>query len=354
MDRSLIRRLGAVPVVAAMLSVAACSTGVSASGDGGGAASEPAKSSKVTKAADLRIAFFSSGENNTYLQAGIAAVKETAKAAGASVDVFDGKFDAQVQYNQVQSAITSGKYNAFVLEANDGNLLCNIITKTAANAGILVSVINQPLCDRALGSGDDLWSPGTVTTVAGQTADLYLDWVKAVERENPDGGSVAAIMGTSLSTNSINFKNALAQLVKDNPKFKVVSQQYTDYTTPKASAAVQTILQANPKLDIVMSNYSGMTVGVTAGVKAAGRQKSVKVYDMGGDDWALKAVKSGSLAGTVILLPKQEGAQGVKALIDTAEGRTVPHFIDLNKTQTLPGGSVFVTPADVDDYSAEY
>ncbi|MFE7243152.1 sugar ABC transporter substrate-binding protein [Streptomyces sp. NPDC057580] len=350
---SLRRSSLAAVAAAAVLSLGACSTGVSSTGNDN-RSTESSQPADVSKASDLKIAFFSSGENNTYLQAGIAAVKETAKKAGASVDVFDGKFDAQVQYNQVQTAITSGKYNAFVLEANDGNLLCNIATKQAKQAKILVSVINQPLCGRALKSGEDLWSPGTVTMVAGQTSDLYQDWVKQVARENPDGGKVAAVMGTSLSTNSISFKNALKMLVKENPKFKVVSQQYTDYTTPKASAAAQTILQANPDLDIIMSNYSGMTVGVTAGVKAAGRQKSVKVYDMGGDSWALKTVKSGDLAGTVVFLPKQEGVEGVQALIDTVEGKTVPRFIDLNKTDTLPADGVFVSPKNVDAYTAEY
>jgi ABC-type sugar transport system substrate-binding protein len=41
----------------------------------------------------LRLAFFSVGGNNTYLLAGMRGAKDAAKKYGASIQVFDGKFD---------------------------------------------------------------------------------------------------------------------------------------------------------------------------------------------------------------------------------------------------------------------
>ena len=307
---------------------------------------------KVASPKDLKIAFFSSATNNTYLQAGIAGAKQAASEMGASVDVFDGKFSAQEQFNQIQSALTSDKYNAFVVEANDGNLLCDILTKDAVQKGVMVSLINQPICGRATKAGDQLWQPGTVTFIGGQTLDVYQTWVRQIMSENPNGGNVAVVSGPDLGANTINLNEAL-KIMKQNPKFKIVANQKTDYSTPKGFDAAQTILQANPKLDILISNYSGMTQGVVEAVKAATRQGGVKVYDMGGDKWAINAVKTGDLAESVIFLPKREGYLGVKSLGDRVKGASVPKFINLTKSTTLPG-TPFVTKKNVSQFSAEY
>lgn len=301
---------------------------------------------------DLEIAFFSSATNNTYLQAGIDGVKRAAEEMGASVDVFDGKFDAQVQYDQIQSALTSGKYNAFIVEANDGNLLCDILTKDAPQKDVLVSAMNQPLCGRATNAGDELWEPGTVTFIGGQTLDVYQAWIEQIMSENPDGGQVAVVSGPDLGANTINLNEALG-LMKKDPSFEIVANQKTDYSTPQGFDAAQTILQANQDLDILISNYSGMTQGVVEAVKAAGRLQDVKVYDMGGDTWAVNALKKGELVQSVAFLPEQEGYLSAKVLGDFVSGEDVPPFINLTESETLPG-TPFVTQENVAEFDPEY
>lgn len=301
---------------------------------------------------DLKMAFFSSAANNSYLQAGIAGVQRAADEMGATVDIFDGKFDAQVQFDQIQSALTSGKYNAFIVEANDGNLLCDILTQEAPQAGILVSAMNQPICGRAINTGDELWEPGTVTFVGGQTADVYQAWVDDIMSDNPDGGQVAVISGPDLGANTINLNEALAAMEED-PSFTIVANQKTDYSTPQGFDAAQTILQANSDLDIIISNYSGMTQGVVEAVKAGNRLDSVKVYDMGGDRWAVEAVKRGELAQTVIFLPELEGYLSAKVIGDFVSGEDVPRFINLTEADTLPG-TPFVVRDNADEFTPEY
>ena len=300
----------------------------------------------------MKIAFFSSATNNTYLQAGIDGVKRAADELGASVDVFDGKFDAQVQFDQIQSALTSGKYNAFVVEANDGNLLCDILTLQAPEKDVLVSVMNQPICGRATNAGDELLEPGTVTFVGGQTLDVYQAWVESIMADNPDGGQVAVISGPDLGANTINLNEALGAMESDS-SFKIVANRKTDYSTPQGFEAAQTILQANKDLDIIISNYSGMTQGVVEAVKAASRQRDVKVYDMGGDSWAIDAVKGGDLAQTVIFLPELEGYLSVKSIGDLVSGEEVDKFINLTESDTLPG-TPFVSKDNADEFTPEY
>lgn len=347
-----LRRLAPVIFVAVALSTALAACGTpSDSGNATSGSTSSAQPSTSLAPDDLKIAFFSAGTNNTYLQAGIAGAKEAAKAAGAEIDVFDGKFDAQEQFNQMQSALTSGKYNVFVVEPNDGNLVCNLLSKQAVEKDILVSVFNQPICDRATKAGDEVWQPGTVTYVGGQTLDVYNAWIDRIIQENPDGGKVAVISGPDLNANTINLNTALKKL--DGAGFSVVANQKTDYSTPKAYAAAQTMLQANRDLDLIISNYSGMTQGVVQAAKAGNRLGSVKIYDMGGNKWALGAVADGQLAQTVIFLPRQEGFDAVDAVIKSVQGKEVPKFINLTESDVLPG-TPFVTKDNVSKFTPEY
>jgi len=336
-------RAGALLLVAALAT--ACSTGTESSSSSSAAASKP---SGVDGRKDLKIAYFSAGTSNAYLQAGIDAAKKKADEMGAELDVFDGEFDAQTQFNQMQTALTSGKYNAFAVEPNDGNLVCNLLTKQAPKKDVLVSVFNLPICGRATNLGEETWEPGTVTYVGGQTLDIYNEWIKTVMEENPDGGKIALISGPDLNANSICFFKAAKAFAK-NPKFKVVAKQTTDYTTPRAFQAAQTILQSNPDLDIIMSNFSGMTRGV---VKAVGT-KDVKIYDFGGDAWALNNVKSGKLAQTVMMLPRQESIEALEALGMVADGETPPKFINLTEDESLPG-TPFADKQNLSQFKGEY
>jgi len=343
-------RAAATTLVAAALALSACSTASDKASQSNSAGAGPSVS--ITQPSQLKIAYFSAGTGDSYLQAAIEAAHAEAGKLGATLNVFDGQFDAQTQYNQIQTALTSGKYNAFAVEPNDGNLLCNLLTKEAVDKGILVSVFNEPICDRAVKEGDQLWQPGTVTYVGGQTVASYDQWVKSIIDANPSGGKVAVITGPDLNANTLVMR-AAEELIKANNKFEIVAKQTTDYSTPKAFAAAQTILQANPGLGIFISNYSGMTRGVVQAVNGAGKKGQVKTYDFGGDNWSLGAVKAGDIEQTVVMLPKQETIDAIDALADVVNGKTVDHFIDLTKSPKLPG-MAFVTAQNVDKFTAEY
>lgn len=302
----------------------------------------------VESASELTIAYFSAGASNAYLQAAIASAEETAEAMGAELDVFDGQFDPQVQYDQMQSALTSGRYNAFAVEPNDGNLVCNLLTEDAPEAGVVVSVFNLPICGRATNLGEETWEPGTVTYVGGQTLDVYEQWVAQVVEENPDGAEVALISGPDLNANSINFFQA-AEAFEEAEGFEVVAQQTTDYTTPQAFNAAQTMLQSNPDLGVIMSNFSGMTRGVVQAVA----DRDVKIYDFGGEQWSLDSVASGDIQSTVMMLPRQETILAIEALGDYVEGEDVPVFINLTEHESLPG-TPFATEENLNEFTAEY
>lgn len=327
----------------ACLALTSCSTGIEK-----GKTSNKIIDAPVSDPADLKIAYFSAGTSNSYLQASIKEAKKVAGELDADLDVFDGQFDAQNQFDQMQQALTSGKYNAFLVEPNDGNLVCDLLTQEAPEKGVLVSVFNLPICGRDTKLGKQTHEPGTVTYVGGQTLDVYRSWIKSVTKAHPDGAKVGLISGPDLNANTLSFFEA-AKGFKEDEGFTVAAKQTTDYTTPKAFEAARTMLQANPDLDVIMSNFSGMTRGV---VEATGGKK-VEVFDFGGDEWALGNVKDGSLTGTVMMLPRQETREAIEAVADYVEGKHVPPFIDLTESAELPG-TPFVTARNVGEFTAQY
>ena len=85
----------------------------------------------------LRVAFFGFAAANGFAQATWAGVQEGAAAIGAEVEFFDPVFDANTQISQIQDAITAGDWDAFVIQANDGNAVVPVIEEALA-AGIPV------------------------------------------------------------------------------------------------------------------------------------------------------------------------------------------------------------------------
>jgi ribose transport system substrate-binding protein len=345
----------------AAAAISACGSEVSGGGAAGGGSSDGKKldvgngTSIPVGNGQLKIAFFSGAANNQYLQAGIRAAKEEAKRVGAQMTVFDGQFDVARQSNQVQSAITSGKYNAFVAEANDPQQMCKIFSETAPKAGILVSVINGPLCARATKSGDEVWQPGTVNFVGGtQTRDAFTNWLEKIAEENPGPQQVAVLIGPVLGANSQNTKLAVQAVTKKHPDFKVIAVTETDYSLPDGQAKAQNLLQAHKDLTLLVSNYSDVTRGALQSVKAAGRLGKVKVYDYGSNKWAVQAVKQGDLAMTGVMLPYTEVADAVKSLAAAWKGEQVPHFDDLAKADAAPKGGLIISRENVDQFTPEY
>lgn len=295
----------------------------------------------------LKIAFLSAATNNVYLQAGIKGAQDAAAAAGVTVEVFDGNWDPQTQYNQVQNIITGGEYTAILAEMNDGNQACKILTEEAPKAGILVAVANQTLCGRSSNEGDELWAPGTLTFVGGsQGRSEFRRWILGIAESNTGPQKVAVVTGPDLNANTNNTDLALADVKAAHPEFEVVGVVRTDYSVLQGNEKTLPLLLANPDLSILISNYSDMTRGAVQALQQAGMSEKVKVYDYGGNEWAFGAVKAGQVHSTNTVTPYTEMFKAVEALATAWKGESVARYIPLPTTM--------VTADNVDSIKPEY
>lgn len=293
------------------------------------------------------IAFFSAGASNNYLQTGIKEAERVAKEYGWKIEIFDGGFDPLKQLNQLQNAVAQKKFDAFLIEAVDGNQLCDMVQSSVLPANIAVSAINIELC----GAVDDA-AEGTLTFVGGQGVNVYQDIYKDIVETNPDGGKIAIIGGPSTGTPYLNNIKGMELEIASHDKWQIIGPYSTDYTANQAFQVTQNALQAHPDLKVIFSNYSGMSAGVVEAVNAAGKKGKVKIYDFGGDEWSFEAVRNGDIEQTVIMLPKEEVQRGMEAIKNHFEGKDYQSFYDLTQEGILPG-TPYVNKNNIADFEAK-
>ncbi len=296
---------------------------------------------KVKVKGPLRIAVALPGTNNSYLQSQIKQVKEdVSKIPGASVTVFDGKFDPTTQFNVLQNIVQSGKYNAILVPSLDSNLNCNIATKDAPERGIVVVAMTTALCGRTVKEGDELWAPGSLSYVGGvDTIGYWTKYLEYVIEQNPGPQKVILLKGPENIGITINLQAALKKVRAEHPEFKIVAQANTDYSIPQGNKKAAEMIQAHPDATIIFAAYVTLTQGAIQAVEAAGKTGKFKIYDKGSSAYSLQKIEAGVIEASAPEYPKTTISSAVKLLQDAFAGKPVSRFLK-------NGGAS--TPADAD------
>jgi ribose transport system substrate-binding protein len=314
---------GLAAAAALALGVGAC--GSDDSSGGGGSASGGGK--KVTD-----IAFFGFASANSFAQATYAGIKEEAKKQGVKVKFFDPNFDSATQVSQIQNAVTTGKYQAFIVQANDGNAVVPPI-REALDAGITVVGEFTPIGTKydtikpqvpgLVFVGEPPTENGTALGKMGVEACkgvdpcevAYLEGFKALPLDNARTDAVKKELGTASNV-------------------KVVASVEGGYTQASGLKAAQNVLQAHPGVDVMIGSSQAIE-GAEQAVKDAG--KKVKLIGNGGSRQAVKAVKSGRWFATYVSAEKDAGAKAAELAIAKGKGEQVPDSFDTRKLQDPMG-----------------
>lgn len=296
---------------------------------------------------------------NLFLEAFKKGVEEEAKNQGVEVTVFDSKFEPSIQLEQAQDVIQSGEYNAMIVQPLDGNAMCPILTKQAPEHNIAVFTAIIPMCNRITEpEGPKLWSPGTVSMI-GFTATINANkaMYEEVSKRLGPGHHVAALMlGPPLIAGSIASKKAMEEVQEEGtiPNMEVKYMINTDFTTPDGYAKTQTLLQAHPEVDTIISIYSDVTVGAIRAIDQAGLQGKVKVFDQGASSQSLEAIRSGELEMTTGFFPVTYGHEAVEAVVGAFEGKKVPRWYGAYVQGSKLGEPVVIDKSNVEQFEPEY
>ena len=361
------RALAALALVCAVVAIGAC--GGSDSDDGGGETTAGAgQAVQIDVGLDEpievttrrpRIAWFGA-LGAAYVQAQADGMKDEAERLGLDLTIFDSKLDPLVQMQQVQNAMQKGGFDAFVADPFDGNAMCPVLSRDAPEAGIVVVTAAVTMCDHVrVDEGDDSWSPGTLTQVGNQNGlNVMRQYLDEVDGRRDDGRRHVGVLlvGPPLNPSTIATKEALKQAQAEGA-MRNVDVKYvvdTNFTTPDGLAKTQTLLQAHPEIDTILSQYSDITLGAIQAVQKAGLRGKVLIYDQGASRQSVEAVKDGSLEMTTAYHPYRIGVESVRAVYDAFNGRRVPRFIAAGVEGESLGRHLIVDETNVDTFEPEY
>jgi ribose transport system substrate-binding protein len=283
----------------------------------------------------IRVAFFASTLANTYVPAQVKGARSAAGKRNASVTVFDAVYDASKQLTQVQDAITSRKFDAFVISAVDGNALVPQIKKAIA-AGIKVACISAPC-------GPDLTS--LKPQVAGLTVHVGHSFVASgrIMAEQivaacgkRDPCKVVLIPGLFAYPGDKVRRDTIHARLEPHSAIDIVSEQEGKYVADTARTAMLNVLQAHPDVNVVATTGDQMASGIEQAVNSSHRKGKVKIIGNGASVIGVSAVKSGRWYATVVLLPSTEGRVATDSVVRAARGAVgLPASIDVERLSPI-------------------
>jgi ribose transport system substrate-binding protein len=298
-------------------------------GVGAAAASQASSTSTSARQAQaatkpLRIAWFST-KGNAFLAAELKAVQAAARQRGARVTVFDPGFDPNKQFSQVQDAMTSKRFDGFIILPLNGPALVPVVRQALA-AGIKVVGANAAL-------GPNPNAPGV--QLRGVSAQI---WTSTVTRgklmaqqiiaacRGVDPCEVAYHAGVAALPIEKTIKGVFEPLIKKQPNIEYVG--YFDgnkYTIDGGQKVAQDIITANPDIDVIASGDQA-ALGSALAVRAAGKTPGagsgqVRILGIGTAGVVLDAIRDGRLFSTQADAPIAEGRFSLQAVVDAIRGR---------------------------------
>jgi ribose transport system substrate-binding protein len=302
-----------------------------------------------------RIALLSTA-GNLFLQKFNQGAQAEARRRGLELTTYDARFDPARQLEQVQNVIQQKRFDAFVAIALDGSRLCPVLSKQAPAQGVVVVTAIVPICNRLNNpEGPELWTPGTLANAGyPATVDANEAFLKQVAKRMPGKHTAAILLGPPLVAGTITTKAAIKRVQQEIPNLEIKYPINLDQTTPDGFAKTQTLLQAHPDVDVVMSIYSDMTVGAIKAIKAAGKSGEIKVFDQGASQQSLAAVRAGSLEMTTAFYPHSYGISAVGAVADAFAGKKVKRWYGAYTQGSTLGNPLVIDKTNVDTFKPEY
>jgi ribose transport system substrate-binding protein len=239
--------------------------------------------------------------------------KEIAKYPDCELVIQDAQQDNAKQIMQIENFITQG-VNVLIVAPNEAAPITAPVKK-AKEAGIKVVCLErnllEPVYDIFVGADNQ-----KIGELAGQFVAE-----KLAGKENPVVVELKGLLGTKPQDERHEGARKHIDAVAN---VKVV-EDVANWIQNEALKRMETILQANPHIDVVYAHNDPMAVGAYLAAKNAGREKEmhfVGVDALGGADGGIQRVLDGMLACTFYY--PTCAAEGLEYAVKLAHGEEVP------------------------------
>lgn len=263
--------------------------------------------------------------------------KKTAEDMGYTANVAAHRGDTNTESTLIDTAITN-KSKAIILDPANADGSVGAVQK-AVDAGIPVFLVNAEINQEGLAKAQ-LVSNNAQGAALGAQA-----WVEAVG----DKGKYVELFGAPSDNNAQTRSNGYETVLSQYPDLEKVGKEVADWDRTKGYQKMQSLLQANPDINGVISGNDEMALGAVAALKEAGKLKDVKVGGFDGSPDAVAAVKAGELQYTVLQPVAIFSAEAVKQ---------ADSFIKTGKTGVDSEKQLFdcflITKDNADKYTAPF
>ncbi|MFF5973115.1 ABC transporter substrate-binding protein [Streptomyces sp. NPDC012769] len=274
---------------------------------------------------ELVLGFAQVGAESGWRTANTKSVREAAEKAGVTLKFSDAQ---QKQENQIKAIRTFIQQKvdviAFSPVVESG---WDTVLKEAKNAGIPVI-----LTDRAVDSQDtSLYRTflGSDFVKEGQEAGKWL--VKEYEGTS-EPVNVVELQGTTGSAPANDRKAGFAEVIKGDPKFKVVASQTGDFTRAKGKEVMQAFLKSHDDIDVLYAHNDDMALGAIQAIEEAGKKPGtdIKVISVDGIKDAFVAMQEKKINVVVECNPLL-GDQLMELVKKVAAGDSVPRRVEVKE-----------------------
>ncbi len=269
------------------------------------------------------LGFSQVGAESEWRTANTESIKAAAKDAGIELKFSDAQ---QKQENQIKAirAFIAQKVDVIafspVVESGWDNVL-----KEAKAAKIPVV-----LTDRAVNSKDTslyVTFMGSDFVEEGRKAGRWL-----VDKMKGQSGEVRIVelQGTVGSAPAIDRKKGFEEIIKADPKFKIVRSQTGDFTRAKGKEVMEAFLKAEgKKINVLYAHNDDMAIGAIQAIEEAGMKpaKDITIISIDAVKGAFEAMMAGKLNVSIECSPLL-GPQLMTAVKDILAGKTIPKRIE--------------------------
>ena len=185
------------------------------------------------------------------------------------------------------------------------------------------------LTDRAVNVKDDsLWVSfmGSDFLEEGRKAGR---WLAEKMKDVKGDVHIVELQGTVGSAPAIDRKRGFEEVIKADPKFKIIRSQTGDFTRAKGKEVMEAFLKAEgQKINVLYAHNDDMAIGAIQAIEEAGLKpaKDIVIISIDAVKGAFEAMMAGKLNVTVECSPLL-GPQLMQAVKDLKAGKTLPKRI---------------------------
>ncbi|MCR4436022.1 MAG: sugar ABC transporter substrate-binding protein [Clostridiales bacterium] len=279
----------------------------------------------------FKVAYIARAQSDSFAAWLANAVKDEAKKyPNIKLDVFDGQANDDKENSMIENAITS-KYDLIIVQPNNGEAQRPYVEKIV-KAGIFAITTNARI------SGIE-----GASSVDAKPYEQAAVNARAALTQIPKNAKVVVLNGPSGNFHADERRRSWqAEFFDKRPDVKIVGEQIANWNKDEAMKYMEDWVQANDKIDAVISMNDNMAAGALEVVKDNPKYKDMLVYGVDGTAEACLLIKEGRMTSTCL----QNAFELAEKLLDTSNklltGQAKQIDIDI--------GNPLITKDNVDQY----